>query len=63
MEFKLKQNGIPMSIEDISDSLSGAKVLASRIGDEIMLYHTNDYLTGTRLQNRKKRIVPLLKVS
>ena len=41
--------------ENISDSLSGAKVLASRIGDEILLYHTNNYLTGTRLQNRKKK--------
>ena len=54
MEFKLKQNGTPMSIENISDSLSGAKVLAGRIGDEILFLHTNDYLTGSRLQNCKK---------
>lgn len=54
MEFKLKQNGTPMSIENISYSLSGAKVLACRIGDEILFLHTNDYLTGSRLQNCKK---------
>ena len=54
MEFKLKQNGTPMSIENISDSLSGAKVMAGRIGDEILFLHTNDYLTGSRLQNSKK---------
>ena len=28
--------------------------LIGRIGDEILFLHTNDYLTGSRLQNSKK---------
>ena len=28
--------------------------MAGRIGDEILFLHTNDYLTGSRLQNSKK---------
>lgn len=43
LEYKLKQCGIILSIEEISAVLSGTKLVAGRLNEDIIFMHVNDY--------------------
>lgn len=52
MEYRLRQHNLYLSIDDISDVLSGAKLAAGKLNDDIIFTHVNDYLTEAKYANR-----------